>query len=66
MIDFCLAIGEVHGNHLGTLIISVITATTFLVQMVGPIVVKFAILRAGEMGKAKETENDWASEDMTG
>jgi Kef-type K+ transport system membrane component KefB len=50
------------GKALGTLIISVITATTFVVQIIGPIFVKFAISRAGEIGMAKATEDDWASE----
>ena len=50
------------GEVLGTLVISVITATTFIVQIIGPIGVKLAISRAGEIGKAKLTENGWASE----
>jgi len=40
------------GKALGSLIINVITATTFVVQIVGPICVKFAIGRAGEIGRA--------------
>ncbi len=55
------AFGEA-GEALGTLILSVITATTFVVQIIGPIFVKFAIRRAGEIGMAKATEDDWASE----
>jgi Kef-type K+ transport system membrane component KefB len=55
------AFGE-PGEALGTLILSVITATTFVVQIIGPIFVKFAISRAGEIGKAKATAEDWASE----
>ncbi len=50
------------GEALGTLIISVITATTFIVQIFGPIGVKFAISRAGEVGGAKIIEAGWASE----
>jgi len=50
------------GEKLGMLIISVITATTFVVQIFGPIGVKFAIGRAGEIGKAKYQVNGWASE----
>jgi Kef-type K+ transport system membrane component KefB len=51
------------GMALGNLVINVITATTFVVQIVGPIAVKFAITRAGEVGKAREDIDDiWASE----
>ncbi len=50
------------GEVLGTLVINVITASTFIVQIIGPIGVKFAITRAGEVGKAKFTEDVWASE----
>jgi Kef-type K+ transport system membrane component KefB len=42
-------LGE-EGQALGSLILSVITATTLVVQIVGPIGVKFAITRAGEVG----------------
>jgi len=51
------------GQALGSLIINVITATTFVVQIIGPIAVKFAITRAGEVGKAQtNTDDAWASE----
>lgn len=50
------------GKAFGALIISIITATTFIVQIIGPIFVKVAISRAGEIGKAKSSEDDWASE----
>jgi Kef-type K+ transport system membrane component KefB len=51
------------GIALGTLIINVITATTFVVQIIGPILVKFAISRAGEVGMARFDADDiWASE----
>lgn len=50
------------GEDLSTLVINVITATTFIVQIIGPILVKFAINRAGEIGKAIATDDDWASE----
>ena len=42
------------GEKLGALVLNVITATTFVVQLIGPICVKLAITRAGEVGKA-----DW-------
>ncbi len=50
------------GQALGTLIISVITATTFVVQIVGPICVKIAISRAGEIGRATLEHDVWVSE----
>ncbi len=49
------------GKALGSLIISVITATTFVVQIFGPIGVKIAISRAGEVGRASLEHNGWAS-----
>jgi len=55
-------LGE-EGAALGALIINVITATTFVVQIIGPIFVKFAITRAGEIGRAKSDPDEvWASE----
>ncbi|MBN1135212.1 MAG: cation:proton antiporter [Anaerolineae bacterium] len=42
------AYGEA-GVQLGNTTINVITATTFVVQIIGPIMVKFAITRAGEV-----------------
>ena len=50
------------GEALGSLVISVITATTFVVQIIGPIFVKLAITRAGEIGMAKSEDDIWASE----
>jgi NhaP-type Na+/H+ or K+/H+ antiporter len=51
------------GIAFGSLIISVITATTFILQLIGPNFAKLAITRAGEIGKAKESQDDvWASE----
>jgi Kef-type K+ transport system membrane component KefB len=55
------AYGE-EGQALGALIINVITATTFVVQVVGPIGVKLAISRAGEIGQAALEHDAWASE----
>lgn len=51
------------GMALGTLIINVITATTFVVQIFGPIFVKFAIHRAGEIGQARGID-EWTSEGL--
>jgi Kef-type K+ transport system membrane component KefB len=53
------------GEALGNTIISVITATTFIVQIVGPICVKLAISRAGEIGRASLEHDPWASEGTT-
>jgi Kef-type K+ transport system membrane component KefB len=50
------------GKALGALIINVITATTFVVQIIGPICVKLAISRAGEIGRATLEHDAWASE----
>lgn len=50
------------GQRLGDLVINVITATTFIVQIVGPICVKLAIRRAGEVGQAVVEDDAWASE----
>ncbi len=43
------------GEALGALILNVITATTLIVQIIGPIGVKLAITRAGEVGKADQS-----------
>ncbi len=50
------------GQALGSLIINVITASTFVVQIVGPICVKLAITRAGEVGLATLEDDAWVSE----
>ena len=50
------------GEALGSMVIGVITATTFIVQIFGPIGVKVAIQRAGEIGAAKHMTSGWASE----
>jgi len=54
-------LGE-EGIALGILIVNVICATTFVVQIIGPIFVKVAISRAGEIGKANLGKDPWASE----
>jgi Kef-type K+ transport system membrane component KefB len=50
------------GQALGSLIINVITSTTFVVQIIGPICVKWAITRAGEVGRATLEHDAWMSE----
>jgi Kef-type K+ transport system membrane component KefB len=58
------AYGE-EGRELGSLIINVITSTTFLVQIIGPVCVKLAISRAGEIGQARLEQDVWASEGVS-
>jgi len=55
------AYGEA-GVRLGHTAINVITATTFVVQIIGPIMVKFAITRAGEVGQGRSLEEPLPSE----
>ena len=50
------------GQALGHLVIAVVACTTFLAQIIGPIGVKFAIGRAGEIGLARQEHDAWASE----
>ena len=50
------------GEALAATFINVIAGTTFVVEIIGPIFVKFAISRAGEIGGAKSTPEVWASE----
>jgi Kef-type K+ transport system membrane component KefB len=44
------------GSQLGTTVINVITATTFVVQIAGPISLKFALGRAGELERGATIE----------
>ncbi len=46
------------GAELGALVLSVVTATTFVVQLIGPVMVKVAITRAGEIGQARNGMQD--------
>ncbi|RKZ28979.1 hypothetical protein DRQ29_01040, partial [bacterium] len=39
------------GQNMGSLIISVVAATTVVFEIIGPITTKFAISKAGEIGK---------------
>jgi Kef-type K+ transport system membrane component KefB len=50
------------GEDLGDLVVNVVTATTFIVQLAGPILVKTALIRAGECGQClEETYEDFAA-----
>lgn len=42
------------GEELAELVVSIVAATTFVVQLIGPLLVKVAIQRAGEIGRAHE------------
>ena len=42
------------GEDLAEIVVSVVAATTFVVQLVGPLLVKVAIQRAGEIGQLTE------------
>lgn len=44
------------GAEFGALILNVVTATMLVVQVVGPVLVKFAITQAGEVGQAVGVE----------
>jgi hypothetical protein len=55
------AYGE-EGVRLGNATINIITATTFVVQIIGPIMVKFAITRAGEIGLGDTVEDPLPAE----
>lgn len=50
------------GLHYQPNISSAITAATFIVQVFGPMGVKLAIQRAGEIGAARVPAKGWASE----
>ena len=50
------------GADIAALVLGAVTATTFVAQLIGPIFVKFAVTRAGEIGQAIQEEDIWASE----
>jgi hypothetical protein len=45
-------LGEI-GKNLSLLVINTIAATTIIFEIIGPITAKIAIVKAGEIGKAK-------------
>ncbi len=49
-IGLSTAAGKDFSNTIGTEIMLVITATTFIVQILGPVCVKFGVTKAGEVG----------------
>lgn len=61
VIGLALAVSDRFGSHdpqLAHMVINVITATTFVAQIGGPIVAKLAISRAGETGRAVRLDLD--------
>jgi Kef-type K+ transport system membrane component KefB len=44
--------GVAHGNVIGTKVITTITATCIVFEIIGPILAKYALGKAGELGKA--------------
>ncbi|HAK45031.1 MAG TPA: sodium:proton exchanger [Spirochaeta sp.] len=49
-IGLSIVAGQVFPGEFGNLIVTVVTATTFVVQIAGPVSVKFAVDKAGEIG----------------
>jgi len=43
--------GISHGSHIGTKVITTITATCLVFEVIGPILAKYALGKAGELGK---------------
>jgi Kef-type K+ transport system membrane component KefB/predicted transcriptional regulator len=56
-VGLSLLASERFGNNMGEAIVLIITVTTFLVQVFGPILVKAGVVRAGEVGM-NITEDD--------
>ena len=51
------------GVELGAMAINIITATTFVVQLIGPPFVKYAIVKAKEVGKAESSFSPSANDE---
>ncbi|MDC7225311.1 MAG: cation:proton antiporter [Spirochaetales bacterium] len=49
-IGLSIVAGQVFTGEFGNLVVTVVTATTFVVQILGPIAVKYAVDKAGETG----------------
>lgn len=56
-IGLSIAAGTDFADSIGPQILLIITATTFIVQMIGPIFVKIGVTRAGEVGLAINIED---------
>lgn len=49
---------EFSGTDIGSLIITVLLATTIITEIIGPLCTRFAVIRAGESGKALQQQED--------
>ena len=49
-IGLSIVAGQVFDGEFGDLVVTVVTATTFVVQILGPLAVKYAVDKAGETG----------------
>ena len=49
-IGLSMSAGQMFANTVGPTIIMIITATTFIVQLIGPVCVKHGVTKAGEVG----------------
>lgn len=62
-IGLSIVAGQVFPGEFGDLVVTVVTATTFVVQILGPISVKYAVVKAGETG-LNITEVDLAKDSV--
>lgn len=60
-IGLSIVAGQVFPGEFGNLVVTVVTATTFVVQILGPISVKYAVDKAGETG-LNITEEDMVTQ----
>lgn len=56
-IGLSIAVGQIVSDEVGSMVVIIITASTFLVQMIGPPAVKYAVTKAKEVGR-NITEDD--------
>jgi len=52
--DYCADIGSPHAVRVGTTLLTTVTATSVVFEIVGPLLTKYALERAGEIGAAPE------------
>lgn len=56
-IGLSIAVAQVVSDEMGSMVVIIITASTFIVQLIGPVAVKYAVTKAGEVGR-NITEED--------
>ena len=56
-LDEFAAIGSAHAKEVGATIITTITATSVLFEIIGPLLTKYALQSAGEIGTEKKRKN---------